>query len=169
MPITGGGTGAIEIDRFGNHVAELASSRNSHRGGRRFARIVVGFRRGVFFGQGFDPYDGSMSESFPFLPPGWQADRIGASSSSGLVHSGTGASSRAPKPADGKRRLIRGEGLVARISDDYRPQLSPMSCGDCPGVRDGESMVGRAVRRPYSDSDDSDNDVLHAEEHDSAV
>ena len=30
-------------------------------------------------------------------------------------------------------------------------------------------MVGRAVRRPYSDSDDSDNDVLYAEEYDSAV
>ena len=30
-------------------------------------------------------------------------------------------------------------------------------------------MVGRTVLRPYSDSDDSDNDMLHAEEHDSAV
>ena len=29
--------------------------------------------------------------------------------------------------------------------------------------------VGRAVRRLYSDSDESDNDVLYAEEHDSAV
>ena len=29
--------------------------------------------------------------------------------------------------------------------------------------------VGRAVRRPYSDWDESDNDVLYAEEHDSAV
>ena len=29
--------------------------------------------------------------------------------------------------------------------------------------------VGRAVRRPYSDLEDSDNDVLHADEHDSAV
>ena len=29
--------------------------------------------------------------------------------------------------------------------------------------------VGRAVCRPYSDSEDSDNDVLHADEHDSAV
>ena len=39
------------------------------------------------------------------------------------VHSGTGASSGAPEPADGKCRLIRGEGLVPRISDDYEPQL----------------------------------------------
>ena len=29
--------------------------------------------------------------------------------------------------------------------------------------------MGRAVRRPYSDSEDSDNDVLHADEHDSTV
>ena len=63
MPITAGGTGVIEIDRFGNHVAELASSRNSHGGGRRFAEIVVRFRRGAFFVRGVDPYDGSMSDS----------------------------------------------------------------------------------------------------------
>ena len=29
--------------------------------------------------------------------------------------------------------------------------------------------MGRAVRRPYSDSEDSDNEVLHADEHDGAV
>ena len=29
--------------------------------------------------------------------------------------------------------------------------------------------VGCAVRRPYSDSDESDNDVLYAEEHDTTV
>ena len=29
--------------------------------------------------------------------------------------------------------------------------------------------AGRAVRRPYSDSDDLDNDMLYAEEHDGAV
>ena len=29
--------------------------------------------------------------------------------------------------------------------------------------------VGRAVRRPYSYSEESDNDVLYAEEHDSAL
>ena len=29
--------------------------------------------------------------------------------------------------------------------------------------------VGRAVRRPYSDSEESDNDVLYAEEVDSAL
>ena len=29
--------------------------------------------------------------------------------------------------------------------------------------------MGRAVRRPYSDSEESDNDVLYTEEHDSAL
>ena len=29
--------------------------------------------------------------------------------------------------------------------------------------------VGRAVRRPYSDSEELDNDVLYAEEHDTTV
>ena len=102
------------------------------------------------------------------------------------VHSGTGASSGAPEPADGKRRLIQGEGLVARISDDYEPQF-PVVGEDIVGedipavpchvgtarlletVNRQTRTVGRAVRRPYSDSDDSDNDVLYAEGHDSAV
>ena len=42
-----------------------------------------------------------------------------------------------------------------------------MSCGDCPVVRD--RLVGRAVRRPYSDSEKSDNDVLYVEEHDTTT
>ena len=99
------------------------------------------------------------------------------------VHSGTGTSSGAPEPADGKRRLIRGEGLVARISDDYELRL-PVVGEDIPApavpchvgiarlletVNRRTMTVGRAVRQPYSDSDDSDNDVLYAEGHDSAV
>ena len=48
-----------------------------------------------------------------------------------------------------------------------------MSCGDCPVVRDyyrtRTRSVGCAARRPYSDSDESDNDVLYADEHDSTV
>ena len=36
-------------------------------------------------------------------------------------------------------------------------------------VNNRTGSVGRAVRRPYSDSDESDNDVLYAEEHDSTV
>ena len=99
------------------------------------------------------------------------------------VHPGTGSSSGAPEPADEKRRLIRGEGLVARISNDYGPQL-PVVGKDIPGpavpchvgttrlletVNNRTRSVVRAVRRPYSDSDESDNDMLYAEEHDSTV
>ena len=91
------------------------------------------------------------------------------------VHPGTGSSSEAPGPADGKRRLIRGEGLVARISNDYRPQLPvvgkdiprpavPCHVGTAQLLETRTRSVGRAVRRPYSESD---NDVLYAEEHDS--
>ena len=36
-------------------------------------------------------------------------------------------------------------------------------------VNNRTRSVGRAVRRPYSDSEESDNDVLYAEEHDSTV
>ena len=93
------------------------------------------------------------------------------------VHPGTGASSGAPEPADGKRRLIRGEGLVARISNDYETQL-PIIKKDIPEpavpchvgtarcletVERRTTVVGRDFRLPCSDSDDSDNDVLYAE------
>ena len=76
-----------------------------------------------------------------------------------------------------------GEGLVARISDDYRPQR-PVVGKDIPGpavlchvgtarlletVNTRTRSVGCAVRRPYSDSDESDNDVLYANEHDITV
>ena len=99
------------------------------------------------------------------------------------VHPGTVSSSEAPGPADGKRRLIRGEGLVARISNDYRPQL-PVVGKDILGpavpchagtarlletVNNWTRSVGRAARRPYSDSEGSVNDVLYAEEHGSTV
>ena len=60
----------------------------------------------------------TLDESFPFLPTGWQAEHIGEK-----VILGTGSPTKFPETADGKRRLIPGEGLVARISDDYRPQL----------------------------------------------
>ena len=73
--------------------------------------------------------------------------------------------------------------MVARISSDYRPQL-PVVGKDTTGpavpghvgtarlletVNNQTRSVGRAVRRPYSDSDESDNDVLYAEEHESTV
>ena len=99
------------------------------------------------------------------------------------VHPGTGSPTKSPGQQTGKRRLIRGKGLVARISNDYRPQL-PVVGKDIPepavpchvGTARLEERVdirtrsvGRDVRRPYSDSEDSDNDVLHTDEHDSAV
>ena len=80
----------------------------------------------------------------------------------------------APKPTDGKCQLIRGEGLVTRISNDYESQL-PVIGEDIPGpvvtnylgaVRSLETvdqratMVGHGFRLPCSDSDESDDDVL---------
>ena len=73
--------------------------------------------------------------------------------------------------------------MVARISDDYRPK-PPVVGKEIPGpaapchmgtarleetVNIRTRSVGRAVRRPYSDSEESDNDVLYAEEDDSAL
>ena len=69
------------------------------------------------------------------------------------------------------------------IIDDYGPQL-PVVGEDTPGpavpchvgtarllatVDRRTKTVGRDVRRPCSDSDDSDNDVLYAEGHDREV
>ena len=82
-----------------------------------------------------------------------------------------------------KRRDEMGEGLVAWISNDYRPQL-PVVGKDIPGpavpchvgtarlletVNNRTRSVGSAVRCPYSDLEESDNDVLYAQEHDSTV
>ena len=99
------------------------------------------------------------------------------------VHPGTGSPSEAPGPTDGKRRLIRGEGLVTRISNAYRPQL-PVVGKDIPRpavpchvgtarlletVNNRTRSVRCAVSRLYSDLDESDNDVLYADDHDSTV
>ena len=96
------------------------------------------------------------------------------------LHSGTGSPTKPPGTAEGKRRLIRGKGLVARISDDYRPQL-PVVGMDIPEpavpchvgtarleetVNNQIRSVGRVVRHPYSDSE---NDVRYAEVDDSAL
>ena len=84
----------------------------------------------------------TLDESFPFLPRGWQAELIGDQ-----FILGPGSPSKPPGPADTKRRLIRGEGLVARISNDYIPQLpvvghsrtgGPVSCGGCPDGRNSK-------------------------------
>ena len=99
------------------------------------------------------------------------------------VHPGTGSSSETPGPSDGKRRLIREKGLVTRFSNDYRSQL-PVVGKDIPRpavpchvgtarlletVNNRTRSVGSAVRRAFSDSEESDNDVLYADEHDSTV
>ena len=99
------------------------------------------------------------------------------------VHSGTGASSGAPEPADGKRRLIWGEGLVARISNDYEPQL-PVVGEDIPRpavpchvgtarlletMDQQTAVVERDFRLPCSYSGDLYGDVLCAEGHDEEV
>ena len=115
----------------------------------------------------------TLDESFPFWPTaGGTYRRPG--------HPGTGSPSEAPEPADGKRRLIRGEGLVTRISNDYRPQL-PVVGKDILGpvvlcqvgtarlldtVNNQTRSVGCAVRRHYSESDESDNDVLYSDDQD---
>ena len=99
------------------------------------------------------------------------------------VHPVTGSHNEAPEPTDGKRRLIQGEGSVARISYDYRLQLLVV-VKDIPGsavpchVGTAQSLytasirlgsVRRAVRHSYSDSEESDNDVAGAVEHDNTV
>ena len=71
--------------------------------------------------------------------------------------------------------------MVTRISNDYRPQL-PVVGKDIPRpavpchvgtarlletVNNRTRSVGCAVSLPYSDSDESDNDVLYTDDHDS--
>ena len=82
------------------------------------------------------------------------------------------------RPASGKRRLIRGGGLVTWISDECEPQF-PVVGEDLPfpatrdvvasrvgAVRPLETIdqqnreVGNSFRLPCSDSDNSDEDVL---------
>ena len=100
-----------------------------------------------------------MDELFPFLPVGWQVEWIGDDF---IWRPGpTGASSQ-------------GEGLVARIISDYEPQL-PVVGEDIPGqaitnylgavrslrtVDQRTMVVGRGVRLPCSDSDESEDDLL---------
>ena len=131
--------------------------------------------------RGIDPYDGPMPDSrrvvsvFAYGMAGGVHRR--------QVHSGTWSPTKPPGTADGKRQLIRGEGLVARICDDHRPQLPvvgknipepavPCHVGTArleEAVNIRTRSVGCAVRRPYSDSEESDNDVWYAEVDDSAL
>ena len=73
--------------------------------------------------------------------------------------------------------------MVARISNDYRPQLpavgkdisgpaAPCHVGTARLLETGNNRtrpVGHAVRCPYSDSEESVNDVWYADEHDTTV
>ena len=68
-----------------------------------------------------DPYHGSMPDSRRVISV--FAYGMAGGTHRRQVHSGTGSPTKPPGTADGKRQLIRGEGLVARIGDDYRPQL----------------------------------------------
>ena len=147
MPTNAGGTGAIAGRELGDLVTELASSWNSHGGGRCFARTIYRFRQGVLFVRGINPYDGRMPDS-----------RRVVSVFAGGTHSGTGSPTKPPGTADGKLQLIRGKGLVARISDDYRPQPAVPCHGGIARleetVNNRINSVGRVVRRPYSDSEE---------------
>ena len=82
---------------------------------------AIRFRRGVLFVWGIDPYDGPMPDYRRVVSV--FAYRMAGGTHRRQVLSGTGSPTKPPGPTDGKRRLIRGEGLVARISNDYRPQL----------------------------------------------
>ena len=57
MPTNAGGTGANAGRELGNLVTELASSWNSHGGGRCFARTVSRFSQRVLFVREIDSYD----------------------------------------------------------------------------------------------------------------
>ena len=108
----------------------------------------------------------TLDESFPFLPTGWQVEHIGDKF---ILGPGPPPGPRGQQTGNG--RLIRGEGLVARISNEHRPQL-PVVGKDIPEpafpchvgtarleetVNIRTRSVGRAVRRPYSDSEESGN------------
>ena len=175
MPTNAGGTGTIAGRGLGDLVTELASSWNSHGGGRCFVRTVNRLRQRVLFVREIDPYDGRMPDSRRVVS-------VVAYGMAGGTHSGTGSPTKPPGTADRKRQLIRGKGLVTRISNDYRPQLpvvgmdNPEPAVPCHGgiARLEETVinrirsVGRVVRHPYSDSEESDNDVGYAEIDDSA-
>ena len=155
MPTNTGGTGTIAGRGLGDLVTELASSWNSHGVGRCFVRTVNKFRQRVLFVREIDPYDGRMPDSTRVVS-------VVAYGTAGRTHSGTGFPTKPPGTADGKRQLIRDKGLVARISNDYRPKLpvvgmdNPEPAAPCLGgiARLEETVinqirsVGCVVRRP---------------------
>ena len=59
--------------------------------------------------------------------------------------------------------------LLGRTFQDRRPLYHVRTARLLETVNNRTRSVGCAVRRPYSDSDESDNDMLYAEEYDSTV
>ena len=60
----------------------------------------------------------NFNESFPFLQPGWQTEKMPGG---GGVYYDPTSGGNGP-PAGGKRRLIREEGLASRVSSHDRPR-----------------------------------------------
>ena len=78
MPTEAGGTGVIGSDGIGNHATELAPGRNSHGGKSCVSKTFSAegcFSCRVLTHTMADCR--TLDESFPFLPTGWQAERIG--------------------------------------------------------------------------------------------
>ena len=79
-PIEASSTGTISSNRIGDNVTKQAPSRNSHGGKCGVAGGINSFRRGCFScGVLTQTTENcrTLDESFPFLPMGWQAERVG--------------------------------------------------------------------------------------------
>ena len=105
------------------------------------------------------------------------ADQL-ASKATGQQVCATATPEGRERPSDGKCRLIRGGGLVSRISDDKEPQISDIHADQYrpAGGKDTINYVETVLSReyepewsrgnhndfqfPYPDSDESDDDVL---------
>ena len=62
----------------------------------------------------------NLSESFPFMKPGFRAEKTPGGGGGGGNYDPTSGVAR--PTADGKRRLIWGEGFASRVSGTVRPQ-----------------------------------------------
>ena len=63
----------------------------------------------------------NLDESFPFMQPGWRAEKTPGGGGGGGVHYDPTPGDARPTE-DGKRRLIRGEGFTSRVSSTIRSQ-----------------------------------------------
>ena len=66
---------SISCNGFGDCVTELAPNRNSQRGYGGVTKDISGVRGQMFFVRDIDTHNGKLS--FPFLPIGWRAERVG--------------------------------------------------------------------------------------------